>query len=87
MRWVKIDRAVNSEGTTITYAAEGLNRILLIQSRRRHIPHANGVGTWDHTTYHIIAKGLEAPRYWQTLKEAKEAAEMLAEVLYERLYR
>lgn len=85
MKWVKIDRTVNSEGTTITYAAEGLNRILLIQSRLRHIPHANGVGTWDHTTYHVIAAGLEAPKYWSTLRDAKEYAEVLAEALYERL--
>lgn len=87
MKWVKIDRTVHSEGTTITYAAEGLNRILLIQSRRRHIPHANGVGTWDHTTYHVIAAGVEAPRYYSTLKDAKEFAEILAEALYGRLQR
>lgn len=87
MKWSKIDRTVNSEGTTITYAAEGLNRIILIQSRRRHIPHANGIGTWDHTTYHIIAAGMEAPSYYRTLGEAKEAAEILAEALYGRLQR
>ncbi len=75
MKWEKIDKTVNREGTTITYAAEGTNRLLLIQSRLRHIPHANGIGTWDHTTYHVIANGQEAPKYWQTLKGAKEEAE------------
>ena len=75
MKWEKIDRTVNSEGTTITYQAAGTNRQLLIQSRLRHIPHANGIGTWDHTTYHVIANGQEASKYWQTLKDAKEEAE------------
>ncbi len=77
MIWKKIDRTVNSEGSTITYAAEGTGRQLLIQSRLRHIPHANGIGTWDHTTYHVIARGQEAPKYWHALKDAKEDAEQI----------
>lgn len=75
MKWEKIAVSVNSEGKNITYQAAGTNRQLLIQSRLRHIPHANGIGTWDHTTYHVIANGQEAPKYWQTLKDAKEEAE------------
>ena len=75
MTWEKIEKTVNSEGTTITYAAEGTGRQLLIQSRKRHISHANGAGTWDHTTYHVICGGGEARKVWQRLSEAKEAAE------------
>lgn len=51
----KVGKSVNSEGTTITYKGtrdDGL--VVYIQSRKRHIPHANGIGTWDHTTYFVI---------------------------------
>lgn len=75
MNWTKIDRTVNSEGTTITYAAEGTNRLLLIQSRLRHIPHSGRSGTWDKTFYYIIIRGQEAKHQYATLKEAKEEAE------------
>lgn len=77
MKWEKIAVSVNSEGKTITYQAAGTNRQLLIQSRLRHIPHANGIGTWDHTTYHVICKGQEEKRFWQRLNEAKEEAEKI----------
>ena len=75
MKWEKIEKTVNAEGTTITYEAEGTNRQLIVQSRKRHIPHANRPGTWDHTTYHVIVRGQEAPRCWQSLTDAREAAE------------
>ena len=77
MKLEKIAVSVNSEGKTITYQAAGTNRQLLIQSRLRHIPHANGIGTWDHTTYHVICRGQEAKKVWQRLGEAKEEAEKI----------
>jgi len=49
---------------------------LYIESRRRHIPHADGVGTWDHTTYFVIQNGTELVEK-QTLRDAKEYAEGL----------
>lgn len=70
--WEKIGKNVNSEGATITYKGEGTS--LLIQSRKRHIPHANGVGTWDHTTYWVLDNGKEVKQLY-TLKDAKEFAE------------
>lgn len=72
MTWEKIEKTVNSDGTTITYRAPGTT--LLIQSRKRHIPHTNGVGTWDHTTFWVIDHGREVQIFY-TLKEAKEFAE------------
>lgn len=58
MRWEKIGRNVNSEGTTITYRIPGTQ--MIVQSRKRHIPHANGrSGTWDHTSYFVLYRGEE----------------------------
>lgn len=70
--WVRSSRVVNKEGTTVTYF--GLNTKVLIQSRKRHIPHTNGVGTWDNTTFWVIDHGREVQIFY-TLKEAKEFAE------------
>ena len=73
IEWIKAEKTVNSEGTTITYQ-DKKNRLLVIQSRKRHIPHANGIGTWDCTTYHIIANGKEVKKT-MSLRDAKEYAE------------
>ena len=72
MDWKKIDKTVNESGTTITYKAEGSP--FLIQSRKRHIPHANGIGTWDHTSFFVLANGHEIKEFW-SLKDAKEFIE------------
>lgn len=77
--WKKIGKNVNSECTTITYKGEGTR--LLIQSRKRHIPHANGIGTCDHTTYWVMDNGKEVKQLY-TLKEAKEFAEGYYEANY-----
>lgn len=73
-KWVKISKTVNMEGTTITYA--GLGTDLTIESRKRHIPHANGSGTWDHTTYWVMRDGKEVKERY-SLADAKEFAEGL----------
>ena len=70
--WTKTGRTVNSDGTTITYSGEGTD--LTIESRKRHIPHANGNGTWDHTSYFVILGGVELIEK-QSLRDAKEYAE------------
>lgn len=70
MIWEKIERTVNSDGTTITYRCK-TEPWLMIQSRKRHIPHANGIGTWDHTTYFVLVNGHEEKECW-SLKSAKE---------------
>ena len=70
--WTKIGKTVSATGTTITYV--GRNTLLSIESRKRHIPHANGEGTWDHTTYVVLRKGEEL-KTCHSLREAKEYAE------------
>ena len=74
LTWKKIDRNENAEGTTITYASDMYGKTLLIQSRKRHMPHASGIGTWDHTTYFVIYNGVDLKECW-SLKDAKECAE------------
>ena len=70
--WKRTGRTVSLEGTTVIYTAAGTD--YTIESRKRHIPHANGEGTWDHTTYWVLKDGKEIiERY--SLADAKEYAE------------
>ena len=85
LKWTKTGRTVSPEGTTITYAAEGTG--LTIESRKRHIPHANRSGYcrsgyWDHTTYYILKDGEEVIERW-SLEGAKEYAEIIWEDIHE----
>ena len=70
--WVKTGKRVGPEGTTVIYS--GLGTALSIESRKRHIPHANGSGTWDHTTYWVLHNGREVKERY-SLRDAKEYAE------------
>ena len=74
IRWERESKRISSSGTTITYAGRGTG--LTIESRKRHIPHANGIGTWDHTTYFVLQDGKEVKEKY-SLKDAKEFAENL----------
>lgn len=75
INWTKTGRVVSPEGTTIIYtAAEDPD--LVIESRKRHIKHANGSGTWDHTMYWVIADGEEVVEKY-SLADAKQFAEGL----------
>lgn len=72
----KWDKTTNAEGTTLTYKAtrdDGL--VIYIQSRKRHILHANGQGTWDHTTYFVIYGKGQHEKEFYSLKDAKEWAD------------
>lgn len=72
MKWIRTGKTVSSAGTTITYElADGSD--IKIESRKRHIPHANRSGTWDHTSYFVIHKGTEL-RECHSLREAKTRA-------------
>jgi len=75
MKWVKINKTVIAgKGTTITYRLEGTP--YTVESRKRPIPHANRVGTWDHTSYFVLKDGAEVAEKY-TLAKAKEYAEAL----------
>lgn len=72
--WKRTGIVRDDEGTTVTYSLPGNS--CSIESRKRHIPHANGVGTWDHTSFFVLRDGVEVTEK-QTLKEAKTYAESL----------
>ena len=74
MKWIKIGKAVNAEGMTITYRLEGTP--YTVESRKRHIPHSNRPGTWDLTTYHVMRDGAEVAEK-SRLSFAKEYAEVM----------
>lgn len=70
MKWVKAGKTINTKGTTIIYELE--NTGYSIESRKRHIPHANGrSGTWDHTSYFVLKSGKELIEKY-SLRDAKE---------------
>ncbi len=72
--WKRTGRKIFAKGTDTIYRAIGTD--IEIESRKRHIKHANGIETWDHTTYWVLKDGKEIiERY--SLKEAKEYAETL----------
>lgn len=81
MKWERTGKTVGSEGTTIEYRPIGANNIAIacrfsIESRKRHIPHANRSGTWDCTTYWVLYDGKDIiERY--SLSDAKQSAEDL----------
>lgn len=76
MKWIKAGKTMSEEGSTITYTCDEIPGIK-IESRKRHIPHANGEGTWDYTSYFVI-KG-EKVKEKQSLADAKSLAERMAE--------
>lgn len=76
MKWIKEGRTASSDGsTTVTYRGEGTG--ITIESRKRPIPHANGRGSWDYTSYFVLRDGKEL-KECHTLRDAKEYAERMA---------
>ena len=76
MRWIKTGKTVSAEGTTITYQEDKGD--LVIVSRKRHIHHANGIGTWDYTSYWLLQRNKEIKEF-HALKDAREYAEKYKE--------
>ena len=75
VKWAKTGKQVSAAlGTTITYRLEGTP--YTVESRKRHIPHANRSGTWDHTSYFVRKDGVDVAEK-HTLRAAKEYAEAL----------
>ena len=76
-KWVKEERRVSAQGTTIVYRLVGTQ--LTVQSRKRLIPHAGGrSGGWWHTSYFVLRAGRELIEKY-SLKDATEYAEELEE--------
>ena len=69
--WQKSGKIIRHDGTIIIYENGGP---YTIESRKRHIPHANRSGTWDHTSYFVLKNGNELIEKF-SLKDAKDFAE------------
>ncbi len=75
IKWIRTGKTVNEEGTTIVYTNSKID--LVIESRKRHVPHASRSGFWDHTTYYVIHPN-RTEREFYSLTDAKEFAEKIA---------
>ena len=76
MKWERTGKLVSSEGTTVEYRPVGVRMNVSVESRKRHIPHASGVGTWDHTTFFVLVDGKDVKEKY-ALMDAKAYAEDL----------
>lgn len=75
INWIKTGRTATEDGGITTYAAEG-HPAIRIESRKRQIPHANGVGSWTFTSYFVLLDREEVAEKMR-LTDAKEFAETL----------
>ena len=82
MKWIQKSIAVHGDGSQeIRYEAPSTG--FSIESRKRPVPHANGVGSWMFTSYHLICPdGTE--KMFHRLSDAKAAAEKLAALTSDR---
>lgn len=71
--WTKTGREVRPHCTITHYTSDGIR--WAIESRKRDIPHANGSGYWQHTTYFLIDRAYGVEKEYYRLSDAKEAAE------------
>ena len=84
LKWKQTDKEVSAKGTTITYECAELPGVR-IESRKVHIPHANGrPGSWDHTSYFVLTADGRYHELW-TLKKAKEIAERIEKEIVEQI--
>lgn len=75
INWIKTGRTVTEDGSVTIYEADG-HPAIRIESRKRQIPHANGVGSWTFTSYFVLLDGEEVAEKMR-LTDAKEYAEEL----------
>lgn len=78
IQWEKTGRQVGPAGRTVRYRAKE-NPRFEIESRKRPVPHANGVGSWDYTSYWVMVDGQDVKER-HSLREAKEWAEAAMEM-------
>ena len=74
LTWRKVGKVPHPDGNWIVYQAEE-NPSWTITSWRHPIPHANGVGSWDHTTYLVYYGCSMVHREETTLINAKRWVE------------
>ena len=74
MKWIKLGREVKGTGESTTYYGENSKRFT-IESRKRLVPHANGIGGWWFTSYWLIDNNEGTEKQYYRLADAKEAAE------------
>lgn len=73
MKWIKTGRSIHGDGSAETrYEAAGTG--FMIESRKRPIPHANGIGSWMYTSFFLIFPDGHEKKY-NRLSDAKEVAE------------
>ena len=71
--WKQTGKTIKETGEkTITYKKTGNPNI--IQSRKKRIQHANGIGFWFHTSYWLIKPDGSEKEYWKRI-DAENAAE------------
>jgi hypothetical protein len=56
--WKRSGRTVYTNGEKTVVYTNPKYPNLEIQSRKQNIPHANGEGTWSHTSY-VLVRGFE----------------------------
>lgn len=80
--WRKIDTGTNAAGEkVITYELDGSKRWILVQSTRKKIPHANGIGYWEKNLFTMIFRGVQDPREYASLTAAMCEAERIGKKL------
>jgi len=82
LKWEKVGTEIfhgelGEAAKNITYRADGTD--YEIQSRKRGVKHANGIGFWYHTTYWIMKDGKDLAEHY-TMQRAKEKVELRMEL-------
>lgn len=73
LTWRSLGKSIVSDGHNITYVCNQ-DPWLIIQSRKRWIPHSGRPGTWAVTTYHAIYRGHEFKKNYR-MKDLKDYLE------------
>jgi len=73
--WKKVGKSGDEKQMTVSYQMEGKPHIT-VESRRRQIPHANGIGSWTFTSYFVVMGGYDIAEK-NRLIDAEEYAEKL----------
>lgn len=82
MKWIKTGYSVHGDGSSETrYEAAGTD--FMIESRKRPIPHANGIGSWMYTSYFLIFPAYGGEKEFHRLMDAKAAAENIIKEMNE----